>query len=366
MDISDYTVEDFILDQEFKIWIYSPTVASNAYWSKIFEENPAQINNALLAKEILLNLDLAGYELDEKDSEALWQKIDSEIEKFAMEDAHKIKPIHGNLMKESGENRVLNSKKSWFNPVFRIAALLVLMVLLSFLARDLFFDQDLPKSVTLPKNESRTVTTPPGVKSSLTMSDGTKVLINSGSTLRFLKNFESNKREVYLDGEAYFEVAKDSLRPFSVITGPVTTTALGTSFNISAYPSEQISVALVEGLVEVDAHQKDTNRVFLQKGELVSVNNESGKIRKQQFDSELVLAWTNKKIIFQGVHLAEALRILENWYGVKFFIDSKPTREITIYGVFQDETLENVLENISYTAGFNYKINKDEVNLIFN
>ena len=198
------------------------------------------------------------------------------------------------------------------------------------------------------------------------MSDGTKVLINSGSTVRFLKNFESNKREVYLDGEAYFEVAKDSLRPFSVITGSVTTTALGTSFNISAYPSEQISVALVEGLVEVDAYQKDTNRVFLQKGELVSVNNESGKIRKQQFDSELVLAWTNKKIIFQGVHLAEALRILENWYGVKFFIDSKPTREITIYGVFQDETLENVLENISYTAGFNYKINKDEVNLIFN
>jgi ferric-dicitrate binding protein FerR (iron transport regulator) len=91
-----------------------------------------------------------------------------------------------------------------------------------------------------------------------------------------------------------------------------------------------------------------------------------GQIKKQQFDSELILAWTNKKIIFQGVHLPEALRILENWYGVQFEIETRPTQEITLYGVFQDETLENILENLSYTANFNYKINNDEVKLKFN
>lgn len=361
MKIAKYTVEDFILDEKFKTWIYSPSKASNAYWSKVFEEYPSQINNALIAKEVLLNLGMSGYDLSDQESKDLWQKIDREIERFNFQDSLKIKSLHVSTEKnKKEENRRIKSG-------VKVAAIVVIAVFLSFLASHFIGQKNFTEVVeNLPQKEFRKVTTPPGVKSTLTMSDGTKVFINSGSSIRFLNTFEANKREVFLEGEAYFEVAKDSLRPFSVITGSITTRALGTSFNISAYPSELVNVALVEGQVEVDPHLEDTNSVFLQKGELASFNHQSGTIKKQQFDSELVLAWTNKKIIFQGVHLPEALRILENWFGVKFLIDSKPSQEIILHGVFQDETLENILENLSYTAGFNYKINKDEVRLIFN
>ena len=363
MDISGFKVEDFILNEEFKIWIYYPNKESNAFWTKVFEENPSQMTNALLAKEVLLNLGASAYELKDEESIKLWKKIELQVEDFNCEYFSKIRPIQTKLEFD----KPLRERNFGFLSAFRIAGIFLLAILIAFLASHFFSNQNLSDRVAvLKKNELKVVKTVPGVKSSLTMSDGTKVLINSGSSLQFLTNFENDKRVVFLEGEAYFEVAKDSLRPFSVITGSVTTTALGTSFNISAYPSEVVNVALVEGLVKVDANLKDTSRIFLKKGESASVNVDMGKIKKQQFDSELILAWTNKKIIFQGVHLPEALRILENWFGVTFNIETKPTHEITLYGVFQDETLENILENLSYTADFNYKINKNEVNLKFN
>ncbi len=363
MDISGFKVEDFILNEEFKIWIYYPNKESNAFWAKIFEDNPSQISNALLAKEVLLNLGASGYEITDQESIKLWKKIESQIEGLNYQDLSKIRPIQTSV----GFNEPFKKKSFRFLSALRIAGIFLLFFLVTFLVSHFFSNQRPSDGVAvLKKNELKIVTTVPGVKSSLTMSDGTKVLINSGSSLQFLTNFEKDKREVYLEGEAYFEVAKDTLRPFSVITGSITTTALGTSFNISAYPSEAVNVALVEGLVEVDASLMDTNRIYLQKGELASINAQLGQMKKKQFDSELILAWTNKKIIFQGVHLAEALRILENWYGVQFEIETRPTQEITLYGVFQDETLENILENLSYTANFNYKINNNEIKLNFN
>jgi transmembrane sensor len=198
------------------------------------------------------------------------------------------------------------------------------------------------------------------------MQDGSKVLLNSGSSVRFIKNFEEDKRVIYLMGEAYFEVSKDTLRPFSVITGDVTTTALGTSFNISAYPHEVLKISLVEGKVEVDVAPTKDSRVLLEKGQALKININSGDVKKEQFDSELVLAWTKKKIIFQGVKLAEAVRILENWYGVKFKFQNSPSPDLLLYGVFQDETLENILEGLSYSVRFRYKIKNDEVIIIFN
>jgi ferric-dicitrate binding protein FerR (iron transport regulator) len=79
----------------------------------------------------------------------------------------------------------------------------------------------------------------------------------------------------------------------------------------------------------------------------------------------LVLAWTKKKIIFQKMKLYEAVRILENWYGVEITFLNKPNPELVLYGVFHDETLENVLEGLSYSARFKYEINRNEVRITF-
>ena len=116
-----------------------------------------------------------------------------------------------------------------------------------------WFFTDLP----IPENKAPLIvfeehTTVPGVKSHLTLSDGSQVILNSGSELKYLKNFEKDKRAIFLKGEVFFSVTKDASRPFIVHTLETTTTALGTSFNVRAYKGESIDVSLLTGKVAVN------------------------------------------------------------------------------------------------------------------
>jgi ferric-dicitrate binding protein FerR (iron transport regulator) len=365
LDISKYTVEDFVLNNEFRTWVFSPSQGLNDYWERLFERYPAQVKNAKIAKEILLNLNYPKHQFLEREFLEVWDRIDHETERWEKTRIKTGKVV--SLNSESLLRKYENSgrKNVRFSQELRVAGILFLAFSLS-LIFGLFFKKEPVKTEYIADSVYEEYSAPPGVKSTLTMQDGSKVLLNSGSSVRFIKNFEEDKRVIYLKGEAYFEVAKDTLRPFSVITGEVTTTAVGTSFNISAYPNEVLKIALVEGKVAVDVVQTEDSRVLLEKGEALKINTNSFEVKKELFDSELVIAWTKKKIIFQRVKLAEAVRILENWYGVKFRFQNTPSPDLVLYGVFQDETLENILEGLSYSARFQYKIKNDEVIIIFN
>lgn len=365
MDISKYTVEDFVLDSEFKTWIFSPNLGSNAYWEKCFKENPSQIKNAKIAKEILLNISYSNFQISEEESLEMWDEIESGITRLGSRETKKGKLVLLNSDSILTRYEIQPRRKSWFNQELRVACILIFTFGLSLIYGLITKKEPVVEELTAELVYEE-YSAPPGVKSTLTMHDGSIVMLNSGSSIRFVKNFEENRRVVYLEGEAYFEVSKDTLRPFSVISNGVKTTALGTSFNISSYPNEDFNIALLEGKVLVDIEKSNSDSVFLEKGESVKVDLESGFFKKGKFDSELVLAWTKKKIIFQRVKLAEAIRILENWYGVKFIFQNSPSPDLVLYGVFQDETLENVLDGLSYSARFNYKINQDEVKIIFN
>lgn len=199
---------------------------------------------------------------------------------------------------------------------------------------------------------------PPGVKANLSLKDGSKVVLNSGSTLRYIKNFESNRRVLELTGEAYFEVAEDKARPFSVKTGAVTTTALGTTFHISSYDDEPLDIALISGKVAVDIKLNESRRLNLEKGQGLEIDLSKDEIKSLSFDSEKLLGWTRKVIIFDEVSMFEIKRVLENWYGVNIDFINRPASDLEISGRFKDQSLENVLEGLSHSARFEYKLEK--------
>jgi ferric-dicitrate binding protein FerR (iron transport regulator) len=205
----------------------------------------------------------------------------------------------------------------------------------------------------------------PGVKAHLTLSDGSQVILNSGSKLKYIKNFEGGKREVFLEGEAFFAVAKDSVRPFMVRTGEVKTTALGTSFNIKSYEPGPLDISLLTGKVSVEVPLEKTPYLTLTPGEAINIDIPNSRVVKDRFDEEMVIGWTKKMIVFQQTPLLEAIRTLENWYGVTFEIENTPGDQVLFSGKFQDETLEIVLEGLSYAANFDFEINKDKVKVIF-
>src|SRR5690606_2960126 len=137
--------------------------------------------------------------------------------------------------------------------------------------------------------------TPAGVKSSVSLPDGSKVTLNSASSIKYDKHFSNGRREIELIGEAYFDVKKDSLHPFIVETNHIQTKALGTAFNVKAYKGDSILVALMSGVVEV-SNSVMQSKEMLMPGEGINVAVDYAHWEKEKFDVQEALAWMNKTL----------------------------------------------------------------------
>ena len=208
---------------------------------------------------------------------------------------------------------------------------------------------------------------PKGQKSTLSLPDGTKVKLNAESKIEFEEGLLGDKRCIKLYGEAFFDVAEDANRPFVVLVrDSLRVEALGTSFNIKAFKCEdQIEVALTTGKVLVDNKferlSDGKKNLYLLPGKAYSFNKRTGKAIEKDFDIRTSLAWVDGLLLFKDARFWEIQNVLERWYGVEF--DMKiPKRGIPPFtGEFKDESLKNVLENVSIACNFNYTINGKNV-----
>lgn len=201
---------------------------------------------------------------------------------------------------------------------------------------------------------------PSGEKLMLTLPDKSKVLVNSNSKIKFPTSFEKNSREVYLEGEAFFEVKKESDRPFFVFSGELTTEVLGTSFNINSR-LERTKVALLEGKVKV---KNGTEEAFLSPGEMVDDGfNGSEKLEVTSFIYAKELGWKDGQIKFRKKSLKAILQQLEDWYGVKFETEKNINLDRTVTGTFQNDNLDNLLSGLGFTMNFNHTIDNKYVKL---
>ncbi len=158
-----------------------------------------------------------------------------------------------------------------------------------------------------------TIQTPVGGKFQLNLADGSKVWLNSASSLRFPVFFAGDTREVELKGEAYFEVSKNDDKKFSVISGNQTVEVLGTHFNINAYSDEpSITTTLIEGAVRVIELNSKKSQI-LKPGEQSKVDRE---IRIQRKDTQAELAWKEGYFYFENASIQTVMRQLSRWYGI--------------------------------------------------
>ncbi|WP_439481238.1 FecR family protein [Cyclobacterium plantarum] len=369
MDISNYTAEDFVLDPSFKKWVMQPNATSNIFWERLLAKNPSKYKEAKKARALILSLNTKNQpKLSDAEISEIWKHID-----FKMSAAYqgnesikkdKVVPINSYSTLERGASNGSIRYNPFAKFSVRVACILAMAIGLGYLSGWLVSVPVIPElhSPVLEYVEHKTI---PGVKSHLTLSDGSLVILNSGSELRYIKNFEKGRREVQLRGEAFFSVARDSLRPFIVNSRQTTTTALGTSFNIKAYEGETLDVSLLTGKVAInrDGHMEEP--ITLLPGEALKIDTEKDRLEKTGFEHDLVMGWTKKRIIFRETPLMEAIRVLENWYGVQISIKNRPLNQVLLSGKFQDETLENVLEGMKFSARFDFTIDKEDVKIIF-
>nr|WP_262903831.1 FecR family protein [Sphingobacterium bovistauri] len=208
---------------------------------------------------------------------------------------------------------------------------------------------------------------PKGRQFKIELEDGTKVWLNAGAKLSYPSRFNENYREVELEGEAYFEVAKQTLtggdqqirrKPFFVRSSKQVISVLGTHFNVEANKGEEYSrTSLAEGVVEVIKANRESKT--LKPGQQ-SVVNEKSAIKIVPVDLEMVLGWKNNLFVFHNSSLREILQEVERWYDIKIEIDTWPTEKF--YGEIQrNSPLSEVLKLIEMSSDFRFKVVYDGV-----
>lgn len=198
-----------------------------------------------------------------------------------------------------------------------------------------------------------TITTPRGTTFHMTLSDGTKVWINENSKLIYPVQFPKNRREVSIEGEAYFEIVHNPSAPFYVVGSKGRVRVIGTKFNFVS-TSEQTVTTLVEGSVEVNS---PTTKLVISPSQQAVVSDD---IQVKEVDVSLFTAWKDGKYIFKSKNLSEVMDYLAKWYDVKIEYDESVKKDIKLTGVIvKFTTFAQVIEVLEATKQISIKV-KDE------
>jgi ferric-dicitrate binding protein FerR (iron transport regulator) len=202
-----------------------------------------------------------------------------------------------------------------------------------------------------------TLVVPPKMDYKLMLSDGTEVWLNATSRLRFPFTFSGDKREVYLEGEAFFTVAENAKQPFIVHTEKSDIQVLGTTFNVSAYKDDVMSTALVSGAI---ASKTGKTQVILKPGEEAVLAGEKFDVRK--FDEDEVLAWMRGIYIFHNTSLQDIAGVIGRWYGVKVAFDNPEIAGKKFTGGLEKlQNLDYFLETLEIVGNVKHSYDKQGV-----
>ena len=216
-----------------------------------------------------------------------------------------------------------------------------------------------PDSLHKKELEFNQLIIPKGTFYHLVLSDGTKVWLNADSKIKYPVSFGKDKREVSLHGEGYFEVAKDSTRPFIVSTDKMDVKVLGTTFDVNTYEDEGKSfVVLVEGLVEVSAGKGESR--IITPGHMAEVNmyDVQAKIRVSRCDTEHYVAWKNGNFSFRHASLTEILKRVSRYYDVTVIREQVFEEEYYTGDVSSDVSLESLLAVIESSTSVSFKVER--------
>ncbi len=258
------------------------------------------------------------------------------------------------------ENRSTSSRMLWSPWIGRAAVLLIMITfgaVMYFIANNQ--SANIPQIVSVKYIEK---STHKGQKLTTNLPDGSKVTLNSSSKISYKLPFNGEERIVMLEGEAFFKVARDTIRPFKVLASGVTTTALGTSFNVNCITNEKVEVSLVSGKVAIE-NQGDKS-VILYPGEL-AMAGKSKKIEKGKFEYLDKIAWKDGFLVFNNDAFPEIVEKLEGWYGVNIMVHEGVGEDFHFTAKYEDHTLREVLQGISYVQYFDFSIKGDVVEINF-
>jgi transmembrane sensor len=360
MDYSRFTVEDFALDRKFRKWVLAPDAETNLFWSAWLERHPNKRKTLQEARTIVLNMPKVNYGWNQEMEDKLWGSIREDMYPSPKKTHTKVISLHAAAtLRQPGFQR---GHQRWsYYQIGRVAAVILLVVCA---ALSYYIGiQNIRKSAEKQFISYITKETPWGTKERFYLPDGTFVILNAGSTLRYPEYFSDNQRLIEIEGEAFLEVAKDAHRPFGVKSGEVVTEALGTAFNVRNFGAS-VEIALVEGKVQVSRVIADITeaQLILLPGEKAYMKG-NATLAKGYFNAEQVIAWKEGVIFLESAKEQDVIEVLEQWYGIKIITEGKAARAWRYSGKFKNKSLEYILRSIGYTMDFTFRIEDQKVTI---
>ncbi len=289
-----------------------------------------------------------------------------------------LKGITQKTSADVAEKNISFLNKSWFKYAASIAALLVVAYTVA--VSVVFWKED-------NSNLYTEISTQKGKQTEIVLADGTHVWLNSASTLRYPTKINDKNVQIYLEGEAYFNVTKLKGRDFTVNAEDINITVQGTSFNVKAYPdAHAVEATLEEGKITVtgDNENKSLIKPIVMKPNqrlVVNLNNtscelinlkDSGKadlkenlsLNKSFINQEttnLYTSWKDGKLQFKNMRFEDLEKELERWYNVTIVLEDTVLKDAKYTGVFENESIETVLKALSLSLPFKYTVNPDSL-----
>ena len=283
----------------------------------------------------------------------------------------KLKEI--NLSQEKPQNKNSDTIKSLFTKTSaKWAAVWIGLILLTSL---IYFKLIKPAPAsTMASVQEMVLHGKPEMK---TLPDGTVVWINAGTKIRY--KAEQNTRDVFLEGEAYFKVKHDAEHPFIVHAGNIAVKALGTEFNVSAYPGEDhVEATLIKGKVQITMEEKPDQKIILAPNEKLTVTNKRIMVRDTTLRKEISyevkpvqilpavkevgeIAWVQDKLVFQNESFADLSKRMERRYNVHIIFYDESLKKETLSGIFENENIQKALRVLQMTTPFRYSEKGDSI-----
>ncbi len=266
-------------------------------------------------------------------------------------------------------------KRERFRKYFSYAAAAAILLLISniWLFREFNIEREKNRDKRIALTDVHpdhihTLYTNNGVKGFTELPDGSKVWLNSASKLVYPDNFTGTTREVYISGEALFDVAKDSLSPMIVSTNRnFKVEVVGTKFNIRSYDNDdEAQTTLISGAINLIRESKTGKREIIAKlgpRESYVFSDINRPLLIKQADTTKQIAWKNGLLFFDSTPMTEVIKRLERWHGTQFIIEDPTVLKAKLTARFRSESIVQIMEMIKYCTSINYTVTENRVTI---
>lgn len=260
--------------------------------------------------------------------------------------------------------RKLRKRQQLFSNLLKAAALILVAVTSGFLTLQ-YAPQPADQYAEPVFNE---IGTNAGERANVELGDGTKVMLNAASKLVVPETFSSEKREVELIGQAFFDVKSDRNRPFYIQTDQAIVEVIGTAFDVRSYEDDNDMIVVVrEGTVELSKHEEPDNRIIVNEGYKGTVSVVNGHLSAEMFnDPQVYFGWMDGRLVFENTPIVDVFKHLERWYDVTVQYDSTDEKLVKqkFTADLKTRSIKEVLEVIQMSMKVEFEIDGDDVFVI--